>query len=333
MGEFVNVGSAQYSAESSQANIVRFSLRECRRSFPILQNGHRSELYNENELNFGRRAPALPLLKACVRFECDNFVFSSSCATYGVPKRLPIAENDPQEPVNPYGHTKLAVERMLRDAEVAHGIRSVTLRYFNAAGADPAGELGELHEPETHLIPLVLFAAMGRLPAIEIFGNDYPTVDGTCVRDYVHFSDLAAAHTAAVDWLAAGKPSNSFNLGNGRGHYVAEVIRTVESVTGLIIKVEIRPRRGGDPPNLVRDSTRARELLGWSPKYSRTLAANRSRVSMVPTRLAKTQRRKRRSECKSVVRIVMVPKDNFGIEQPSGPGLNRNNAASFPLNF
>jgi UDP-arabinose 4-epimerase len=205
------------------------------------------------------------LLKACVAFECNKFVFSSSCATYGIPDHLPITENDPQRPANPYGHTKLAVERMLQEAEAAHGLRSVTLRYFNAAGADPEGELGELHEPETHLIPLVLFAAMGRLPAIEIFGNDYPTFDGTCVRDYVHVSDLAAAHTAAVEWLATGKPSNSFNLGNGRGYSVAEVIRTVEQVTGATVKVEIRPRRAGDPPNLVSDSTKARTLLCWKP--------------------------------------------------------------------
>jgi UDP-glucose-4-epimerase GalE len=208
------------------------------------------------------------LLKACVAFECKNIVFSSSCATYGVPARLPLTENEAQQPVNPYGYTKLVVERMLRDAEAAHGINHVALRYFNAAGADPDGELGELHEPETHLIPLVLFAAMGRMPSIKVFGNDYPTPDGTCIRDYVHVSDLAQAHVAALDWLAAGKPSDSFNLGNGHGFSVAEVIQTAEEVTGLTIKAKMCPRRAGDPPTLISDSTKARQLLGWRPQFS-----------------------------------------------------------------
>lgn len=208
------------------------------------------------------------LLKACVAFGCKNIVFSSSCATYGVPARLPLTENEAQQPVNPYGYTKLVVERMLRDAEAAHGINHVALRYFNAAGADPDGELGELHEPETHLIPLVLFAAMGRMPSIKVFGNDYPTPDGTCIRDYVHVSDLAQAHVAALDWLAAGKPSDSFNLGNGHGFSIAEVIQTAEEVTGLTIKAEMCPRRAGDPPTLISDSTKARRLLGWRPQFS-----------------------------------------------------------------
>lgn len=208
------------------------------------------------------------LLKTCAAFECRNVVFSSSCATFGVPDRLPLTEDDPQRPVNPYGYSKLVVERMLRDAELAHGIKSVALRYFNAAGADPAGELGELHEPETHLIPLVLFAAMGHLPSVKVFGNDYSTVDGTCVRDYVHVSDLADAHVSAVEWLAAGRKSNSFNLGNGRGYSVAEVIRVAEQVTGLAIKAEACPRRPGDPPILVSDFSKARRELGWKPKFS-----------------------------------------------------------------
>jgi UDP-arabinose 4-epimerase len=207
------------------------------------------------------------LLSACVAVGCENFVFSSSCATYGVPSSLPLREDDVQEPVNPHGYTKLVVERMLRDAEFAHGIRHVILRYFNAAGADPDGELGEFHEPETHLIPLVLFAAMGRRPSIKVFGNDYSTADGTCVRDYVHVSDLADAHVAAIDWLAAGKPSNSFNLGNGQGFSVAEVIRTAEKVAGRAIKAEMCPRRAGDPPTLISDSTKAHQLLDWSPKF------------------------------------------------------------------
>jgi UDP-arabinose 4-epimerase len=208
------------------------------------------------------------LLKASVAFECMNFVFSSSCATYGVPDRLPLAEDDFQRPVNPYGQTKLIVERMLREAEAAHGIRSVSLRYFNAAGSDPDGDLGEMHTPETHLIPLVLFAALGYKPSVEIFGDDYPTPDGTCVRDYVHVSDLADAHVAAVDRLAAYTASDTFNLGNGRGYSVAEVVRTVEEVTALPVKTEIRSRRTGDPPTLVSDSSKARQLLGWKPNFS-----------------------------------------------------------------
>jgi UDP-arabinose 4-epimerase len=207
------------------------------------------------------------LLKACAAFECRNFIFSSSCATYGIPSRLPLTEDDAQHPVNPYGYTKLVVERMLRDAEVAHGTRHVALRYFNAAGADPDGELGEMHDPETHLIPLVLFAAMGRQPSIKVFGSDYPTTDGTCIRDYVHVCDLADAHVAALDWLAAGEGSSAFNLGNGRGFSVAEVVQTARQVTGLTIKTELAPRRSGDPPVLISESSRARKLLGWEPKF------------------------------------------------------------------
>jgi UDP-arabinose 4-epimerase len=207
------------------------------------------------------------LIKACAAFECKNIVFSSSCATYGVPERLPLKEDHAQQPVNPYGYTKLVAERMLKDAETAHGIKHVALRYFNAAGADPDGELGELHKPETHLIPLVLFAAMGLQPSIKVFGHDYPTSDGTCIRDYVHVSDLADAHVAAINWLAVGNRSDSFNLGNGRGFSVAEVVRAVENVTGLQVQTEMCPRRAGDPPMLVSDSSKARAQLGWAPKF------------------------------------------------------------------
>jgi UDP-arabinose 4-epimerase len=207
------------------------------------------------------------LLRACAAFGCKNIVFSSTCATYGVPEHLPLTEDAAQNPVNPYGYTKLVVERMLKDADAAYGMRHVALRYFNAAGGDPDGELGELHQPETHLIPPVQFAAMGREPSIKIFGHDYPTPDGTCVRDYVHVSDLADAHVAAVDWLAAGNASNSFNLGNGRGFSVAEVVTTSEKVTGRSVRTEMCARRTGDPPVLVSDSSKARELLGWTPKF------------------------------------------------------------------
>jgi UDP-arabinose 4-epimerase len=207
------------------------------------------------------------LLKACVAFSCKHVVFSSSCATYGVPGRLPLTEAEPQMPINPYGYTKLAAERMLRDVEAAHGIRYVALRYFNAAGADPSGELGELHQPETHLIPLVLLTAMGRQDAIKIFGSDYPTADGTCIRDYIHVSDLANAHVAAVEWLAADHASEAFNLGNGHGFSVAEIIRASEKVTGKKIKTKICARRDGDPPVLISDSTKAERLLEWKPQF------------------------------------------------------------------
>jgi UDP-arabinose 4-epimerase len=207
------------------------------------------------------------LVAACAAHGCGHFVFSSTCATYGVPARLPLTEESPQQPVNPYGYTKLVVERLLKDAEAAHGMRYVALRYFNAAGADPDGEIGESHTPETHLIPLVLLAAMGRRPQVKLFGNDYPTPDGTCVRDYVHVSDLAEAHVAAIEWLAAGKPSEAFNLGNGRGFSVAEVVKAAEKVTGRPVPAEMCARRPGDPPVLVSDSGKAHRRLGWTPKF------------------------------------------------------------------
>jgi UDP-arabinose 4-epimerase len=207
------------------------------------------------------------LLKVCTEFACNKFVFSSSCATYGIPSRLPLMEDTAQQPVNPYGYTKLVVERMLKDAEAAHGIRHVSLRYFNAAGADPDGELGELHRPETHLIPLVLFAAMGLQPSVKVFGDDYDTADGTCIRDYVHVSDLADAHLGALGWLEAGGPSRAFNLGTGHGFSVLDVIRTAEKITGQSIRAEISSRRKGDPAILISDSDQARHLLGWKPRF------------------------------------------------------------------
>jgi UDP-arabinose 4-epimerase len=208
------------------------------------------------------------LIAACAAHGCRNIVFSSTCATYGIPERLPLAEDSPQQPVNPYGYTKLVVERLLKDAETAHGLRHVALRYFNAAGADPDGELGEAHDPETHLIPLVLFAAMGRRPDVKLFGQDYPTPDGTCIRDYVHVSDLADAHVAALAWLSDGKPSEAFNLGNGRGFSVAEVVKAAEKVTGRSVPAEMCARRPGDPPVLVSDSAKARRHLDWVPQFS-----------------------------------------------------------------
>lgn len=208
------------------------------------------------------------LLRAMQNAGIDHFVFSSTCATYGTPIAVPIAEDHPQHPLSPYGQTKLMVERILADCERAFGLHSVSFRYFNAAGAHPEGGLGEDHEPETHLIPLVLDAANGKRPSISIFGDDYDTPDGTCIRDYIHVSDLADAHVRGVEYLLAGGASTAVNLGNGRGFSVKEVIAAVERVTGKTIRVEMAPRRAGDPPILVGSSEKARNLLGWTPRFT-----------------------------------------------------------------
>jgi UDP-arabinose 4-epimerase len=210
----------------------------------------------------------LELLEAMRRAGVGLMVFSSTCATYGVPERMPITEDLPQQPINPYGATKLMIERVLRDYEPAYGLRSVALRYFNAAGCDPDGEVGEDHEPETHLIPRVLMAADGMLPRIDVFGTDYPTPDGTCLRDYIHVADLADGHVRALDYLQRGGTSSAINLGTGRAFSVREVIAAAERVTGRRIPVHEGPRRAGDPPVLVADATRARTLLGFAPRYS-----------------------------------------------------------------
>lgn len=209
----------------------------------------------------------LNLLEAMVRHKVLQFVFSSTAAVFGEPQHVPIDETHPQSPVNPYGASKLMVERMLADFETAYGLRAVSLRYFNAAGADPQGRLGERHEPETHLIPLVLEAAIGKRPHITVFGRDYDTPDGTCIRDYIHIVDLCSAHLAALDYLAAGK-AGAFNLGNGAGYSVDEVIRVSREVTGKEIPVQYGERRAGDPARLVADATRARAELKWQPRYA-----------------------------------------------------------------
>lgn len=210
----------------------------------------------------------LTLLEAMLASGVRNFVFSSSCSTYGIPRSVPISELHPQNPVNPYGATKLMVERMLEDFDSAHGLRSVCLRYFNASGADPDGELGESHDPETHLIPLVLLAALGRRESVSIYGDDYPTDDGTCVRDYVHVSDLAEAHVQALKYLEEGNPSGRFNLGTGNGVSVREVVEIARQVTGRPIKAVNAARRPGDPPILVAEARLAAEKLHWSPRYA-----------------------------------------------------------------
>jgi UDP-glucose 4-epimerase len=210
----------------------------------------------------------LTLLEAMLAASIKKFVFSSTCATYGVPNTVPIPEDHSQNPINPYGFTKLTVERILADFDVAYGLKSVMFRYFNAAGADPTGLLGEDHNPETHLIPLVLMAALGKRESVSIFGTDYPTPDGTCIRDYIHVTDLADAHILGMQYLLQGGDTAVFNLGNGNGFSVKQVIETAEKVTGQNIKVVESDRRPGDPPILVGSSDKAREILGWKPQYS-----------------------------------------------------------------
>ena len=210
----------------------------------------------------------LTLLEAMRAAGINKFVFSSTCATYGVPKTIPIPEDHPQNPINPYGASKLMVERILKDFAPAYDFKSVYFRYFNAAGADPDGLLGEDHNPETHLIPLVLQTALGKRESISIFGTDYPTEDGSCVRDYIHVTDLADAHVLGLEYLLKGGDTTVFNLGNGNGFSVKEVIDTAREVTGKEIKAIECDRRPGDPPALVGGAEKAREVLGWNPQYS-----------------------------------------------------------------
>ncbi len=212
-------------------------------------------------------AGTLALLEAMVKANVNNLVFSSTCATYGVPQQIPIPESHPQVPINPYGRSKLMVEQMLADFGRAYDLKSVCFRYFNAAGASPTGGLGEDHEPETHLIPLVLQTALERREAISIFGTDYSTPDGTCIRDYVHVVDLAAAHVLGLEHLLAAGNSEVFNLSNGNGFSVRQVIDAAERVTGYPIPVVESDRRPGDPPALVGTSEKAKRLLGWEPEY------------------------------------------------------------------
>ncbi|WP_405727015.1 UDP-glucose 4-epimerase GalE [Anaerotignum sp.] len=207
------------------------------------------------------------LLEALVAHGIDKIVFSSTAATYGEPERIPIQEGDKTEPTNAYGETKLSMEKMFKWVEKAHGMRYVSLRYFNACGAHKSGEIGEAHNPETHLIPLILQVPLGKREHIAVFGTDYPTKDGTCIRDYIHVTDLAAAHILAVKYLMAGNKSDIFNLGNGVGFTVREVIEMAEKVTGESIKVVETERRAGDPAVLIASSDKAKTILGWNPKH------------------------------------------------------------------
>ncbi|HEV7309038.1 UDP-glucose 4-epimerase GalE [Ensifer sp.] len=213
-------------------------------------------------------AGSIALLEACREGGIDRIVFSSSCATYGVPPVLPITEDTAQLPINPYGRTKLMIELMLADYARAYGLRSVALRYFNAAGADPEGQLVERHDPETHLIPRALMAAAGRIERLDVFGDDYATPDGTCIRDYIHVTDLADAHVAAVNYLRDGGEVLRANLGSGEGTSIRQVLSAIDRITGLKVPVRMLPRRPGDPPVLYADTARARQTLGFRPAYS-----------------------------------------------------------------
>lgn len=208
------------------------------------------------------------LLGAMEDLGVGRIVFSSSCATYGEPATLPIAETAPQAPINPYGRSKLICEWMLADAAAASGLRYVALRYFNAAGADPQGQIGERHTPETHLVPLALMAASGQAGPLRVFGTDYPTPDGTCIRDYIHVTDLARAHVLALGYLAAGGASVALNLGTGRGASVREVVQAVERVTGRTVPLIACPRRAGDPAELTADPRRAEAVLGFKAQFA-----------------------------------------------------------------
>lgn len=211
---------------------------------------------------------SLNLLEVMREHEIAKIIFSSTCATYGVPDITPIPDDHPQRPINPYGNGKLMVERILRDFDAAYGMRSISLRYFNASGADPDGEIGECHDPETHLIPLALDAALKRRPHIAIFGDDYNTPDGTCIRDYIHIADLAQAHILALQRLMDGAKTTFYNLGNGEGFSVREVINSARRVTGQKISAVVSQRRAGDPPVLMGNASRAIRELGWKPRYS-----------------------------------------------------------------
>jgi len=210
----------------------------------------------------------LALLNACIDCRTRYFIFSSTCAVYGIPASVPIPENIPRQPVNPYGVTKLFFERALEAYDCAYGLKFASLRYFNAAGADESARIGELHDPETHLIPCALLTARGDRPELQLFGTDYPTPDGTCIRDYIHVNDLAEAHVLALQHLSHGNASFAVNLGTGRGYSVKEVLSEVQEVTGRAVPVRVTARRPGDPPSLVADSRAAEKLLQWKATRS-----------------------------------------------------------------
>ena len=235
-------------------------------------------------------AKTIMLLNAMVEHGVRKFIFSSTCATYGNAQYLPINEIHPQNPINPYGRTKLMVEWILKDFAIAHGIKSCALRYFNAAGADESCEIGELHEPETHLIPVIFEVLNKKRSHIDIFGDDYDTPDGTCIRDYVHVTDLAQAHFLASQYLENHQGFHDFNLGYGRGHSVKEIISAIEKVVGSKVEYKISPRRPGDPAELIGSGKKAIELLGWNPQFTELekiiqSAWNWAKIQSIPSRI------------------------------------------------
>ena len=223
-----------------------------------------------NPLKYYRNntASALTLLEAMRDHDCKQFIFSSTCATYGNPQEMPMSEAHPQNPINAYGQSKLFLEKILADCDRAHGIRAVCLRYFNASGCSADGLIGEDHDPETHLIPLALMAITGEIEQLTVFGTDYPTPDGTCIRDYIHVDDLGRAHIAALSYLEGGGESTQVNLGTGKGTSVKQIIDTAESVTGKKMPVTYGERRAGDPPELVANATKAKQVLGWEAQIT-----------------------------------------------------------------
>lgn len=231
-------------------------------SIQVGESVQKPGLYYRNNV-----ANTINLLEAMVRHEVRHLVFSSTAAIFGEPAYVPIDEKHPAQPVNPYGRGKLMVEQMLADFDHAYGLKSACLRYFNAAGADPEGRIGERHEPETHLIPIALEVALGKRAQLAVYGDDYDTPDGTCIRDYIHVDDLCQAHLRALEALQRNGGSLAVNLGNGQGFSVREVIDTVRAVTGHAVPVRIEARRAGDPARLIADSMRARQELGWTPRY------------------------------------------------------------------
>ncbi|MGI6201089.1 MAG: UDP-glucose 4-epimerase GalE [Christensenellales bacterium] len=253
-GAVLNEVMREYSVEG----IIHFAA-----SSQVGESMVKPEKYYKNNLG-----GTLSLLEAMVANNVRNIVFSSTAATFGEPAELPITERCPQRPINVYGRTKLVMEGMLKDFDRAYGIKSVALRYFNAAGADPDGAIGEDHDPESHLIPLIFQTLTGKRQFISIYGDDYPTPDGTCIRDYIHVTDLATAHVLALDALADGMDSDNFNLGNGNGFSVKEVIASVERVTGRKVPAVIGERRAGDPAQLIAGSEKIIQKLGWKPRYA-----------------------------------------------------------------
>ena len=257
------------SGDLSDLDLIRNTLREheIKAVIHFAANAYVGEsMENPRKYFRNNAANSLNLLEAMLDADVKTLVFSSTCATYGIPEKVPIPEDHPQRPANPYGETKLFVERAMYWYAGAYGLRWAAPRYFNASGADPDGGIGEDHDPETHLIPIIIQAAMGQRPHIEIFGTDYDTPDGTAVRDYIHVTDLGDAHLRALNYLLEGGENIAFNLGTGQGHSVREVIESVERVSGREVPSKEGPRRPGDPPSLVADARRAEEVLGWRPQ-------------------------------------------------------------------